>query len=99
MRKRVLQYEYTLVPIIKWLGKPLGITIMDGPFMTVLPHGISSNFLLYHVQNTVIETEFATQLDEKWLSPETSPAKGIDKRAHYLSMVEAASFCAGAITI
>ena len=31
---QLAQYEYTLVPIIKWLGVPVGITIMDGPFMT-----------------------------------------------------------------
>ena len=86
---RTLQYEYTLVPIIRWIDRPVGITVMDGSFMTVLPFGLSENFLLYHVEHTVIKTEFSEQLNEEWLKPETSPASSINKQHHFEKMLEA----------
>ena len=85
----MLQYEYTLVPIIKWLDRPVGITIMDGSFMTVLPYGLSSKSLLYHVEHTVIKTEFSEKLNEDWLSPATSPASIIDKEKHFQKILDA----------
>ena len=51
------QYEYTLVPIIDWLPGPVGVTVMDGPFFTVLPFGKTGKHLLYHVEHTVIARE------------------------------------------
>lgn len=86
---QMLQYEYTLVPIIKWLDRPVGITIMDGSFMTVLPYGLSSKSLLYHVEHTVIKTEFSEKLNEDWLSPATSPASIIDKEKHFQKILDA----------
>ena len=60
------QYEYTVVPIIQIpLPETVGITIMDGAFMTLLPFGMSNNYLLYHVDQSVIERtteECATEL-------------------------------------
>tara|TARA_B100000989_G_C19378372_1_gene400491 strand:- start:14 stop:730 length:717 start_codon:yes stop_codon:yes gene_type:complete len=89
LNDKLLQYEYTLVPIIKWLEVPVGITIMDGPFMSVLPFGHSSNFLLYHVEHSVIETEISHNLNQAWLSKLSSPVKYIDKELHFKKMLDA----------
>jgi len=86
---QLLQYEYTLVPIIKWLEKPVGITIMDGDFMTVLPFGLSGNSLLYHVEHTVVESEISHNLNQAWLSKPSSPAQYIDKELHFKKMLKA----------
>jgi len=37
------QYEYTVVPILEWQAEPVGIRVMDGPFMTVLRLAQSSD--------------------------------------------------------
>ena len=85
------QYEYTIVPIVDWFRPPVGITIMDGPFMTVLPFGKSKNFLLYHVDHTVIERKIATQMPLKWRTKETSPSIYTDKKRVFKDIIE--SFC------
>ena len=78
---RVRQFEYTVVPIFEWNRSPVGITIMDGPFMTILPFGQSSQFLLYHVEHTVIAREVGEHLDRRWLDPERSPVARLDRNA------------------
>ena len=74
----VYQYEYTIVPIIEWNQDAVGLTIMDGKYMTVLPYGKSGKFLLYHVEHTVIASVIADQIPFSWLNPETSPSKDLD---------------------
>lgn len=70
------QYEYTALPIIEWAAAPapVGITIMDGPFLTVLPFGRSGQFLLYHVEHSVLARAVGTQLPAAWRDPKTAPA-------------------------
>ena len=52
-----LRFEYTIVPVIEASIKSCGITIMDGPFCTVMPNGFSDNeMLLWHVDACVIST-------------------------------------------
>lgn len=67
------QYEYTMVPIIEWEQPPVGVTIMDGRFMTVLPFGQTGQFLLYHVLHTVVATEIGTQMPDGWLDQQHLP--------------------------
>ncbi len=76
------QFEYTVIPIIKAPMKRVGVTIMDGNFMTLLPYGKSDEFLLYHVGNSVVETEIAMSINHRWLDKETSPFSKIDKTAY-----------------
>jgi len=85
------QYEYTMVPIVDWFRPPVGITIMDGPFMTVLPFGKSKNFLLYHVEHTVIERKIAAQMPLKWRCKETSPSSYADKNKVFKDILESFS--------
>lgn len=47
------QYEYTAVAIIDAPWEPAAITVMDGPFVTLMPHG-PDRHLLYHVDESVL---------------------------------------------
>lgn len=71
------QFEYTMVPIVSWNRDPVGITIMDGPFMTVLPFGKTSNFLLYHVGHTVIDRHVGKLMPNSWKSIDTAPSSKV----------------------
>ena len=73
----VYQYEYTMVPIVAWDRDPVGITVMDGPFMTVLPFGKTGNFLLYHVGHTVIDRHVGLIMPEEWKNRDTAPSAKI----------------------
>jgi len=86
------QYEYTMVPIIEWDQRPVGVTIMDGKFMTVLPHGKTGNFLLYHVDHTVIEKFVGSQMPASWLSRESKPSSLIDTDSLFQKMKEDCSY-------
>jgi glycine/D-amino acid oxidase-like deaminating enzyme len=83
------QYEYTVVPILEWQAEPVGITVMDGPFMTVLPFGRTGQFLLYHVDHTVISRDVGQNLNRAWLDPLASPAVGLDKDRFLSEIFEA----------
>lgn len=85
------QYEYTVVPIIDLDFPPRAITIMDGPFMTIFPHGKSKQFLLYHVNYSVIKTEITKMLNRDWLDPNKSPLRNIDQNEHFNKMRKACS--------
>ena len=63
-----LQYELTIVPIIKWREglDPIGVTVMDGKFFTVLPFGKTDKYLLYHVEHTVQETIVSSHYPTEW---------------------------------
>jgi len=82
-----LQYEYTMVPIVDWSRPPVGITVMDGPFMTVLPFGKSGDFLLYHVDHTVIERSIGTNMPAEWKRSETSPSSHKNKQAIFQNIL------------
>jgi len=77
------QYEYTVVPIIDLDLPPIAITIMDGPFMTIFPYGKTKQFLLYHVDYSVIKTEINKILSRDWLDPHKSPLSNIDQHKHF----------------
>ena len=82
------KYEYTAVPIIELDIDKIGVTIMDGPFLTILPFGKTNKFLLYHVNLSVIDSEISTKLNLEWLSKETSPLSKIDKEEYFNVMID-----------
>ena len=85
---RRLIYEYTLVPIIELkLPKKVGITVMDGQFMTLLPYGHSCDYLLYHVKKSRVEVLEADEVPSKWFDSEW-----LDHRAHSLAIVDESSY-------
>jgi glycine/D-amino acid oxidase-like deaminating enzyme len=84
-------YEYTAVPIIQMDIPRVGVTIMDGPFMTLLPYGRSDNFLLYNVEHSIIAKNVATQIDPNWLTPEMAPFSRINKHQFFEKMISLCS--------
>ncbi|MFM7596545.1 MAG: FAD-dependent oxidoreductase [Flavobacteriales bacterium] len=49
-----LLFEKVLIPEFEFKHNPFGLTIMDGPFCSVMPKGKQTNkFLLYHVTHSV----------------------------------------------
>ena len=82
------EYEYTVVPIIRLDIPKVGITVMDGPFMTILPYGKSDDFLLYAVDNTVVARSVEQLLDSAWLDRLTSPFAGMDRESFFRQMVD-----------
>ena len=86
------QYEYTFIPIVQLDIDSIGITIMDGPFMTLLPHGNSKNFLMYHVNHSVLDREDGFKVNPNWLEKETSPLATINLDKKFIEMRDACSF-------
>lgn len=83
-----MQYEYTVIPIIEAEIPRVGVTIMDGPFTSILPRGLSSEFLLYHVDHSVLATEIGYQLNPNWLVPEKGPFFEVNKQQYFSKMIE-----------
>ena len=49
-----LKFQDVIVPYFEMKSSPFGVTIMDGPFCSVLPKGYNDNtFLLYNVEHSV----------------------------------------------
>jgi hypothetical protein len=82
------QYEYTVVPIVELDIPKVGVTVMDGPFMTLLPYGKSNDFLLYHVENSVIARENSIFFNQSWGSPKTAPFKEVDKKIFFNKIIK-----------
>jgi hypothetical protein len=62
--KRLL-YEDVLIPVFKYPSTAFGLTIMDGPFCSVMPRGIRKNeFLLYHVRDSLLHTKLSVEKPE-----------------------------------
>lgn len=59
---RTYLFEDVVIPKFHYEHKPFGITIMDGPFCSVLPYGGNDNqFLLSHVKYSVFSHKFRKQ--------------------------------------
>jgi glycine/D-amino acid oxidase-like deaminating enzyme len=84
-----LQYEYVAVPVIEldWPA-PKSITVLDGPFVALLPYGPDGKHLLYHVRHSVIAQAFEKLLDPNWLDPQTSPFAAIDQQRWYETLLK-----------
>ncbi|MDP2357105.1 MAG: FAD-dependent oxidoreductase [Beijerinckiaceae bacterium] len=101
--KKQFQYELTVVPIVRWRQKvsPIGITIMDGPFFTILPFGKSGDYLLYHVNHTVFQSVIGESYPLGWADPKKvinrSAAEGVFEKMvisseHWLPSIRSAEF-------
>ncbi len=75
------QYEYTAVPIIEldW-PEPTSVSVLDGPFVSLLPYGPPGQYLVYHVEQAVIAREDTPLMDPAWLDPLTAPFASIDSQ-------------------
>jgi len=73
------QYEYVAAPVIE-IDAPTvaSITVMDGPFVSLLPLPAKGRYLLVHVEHSVIERRTDAFPDPAWRKPETSPLASAD---------------------
>lgn len=61
-----MKLQDVVIPIIKQNMDPVGITIMDGPYCSLMPKGYSKNtFLLYHVTQSIIDEQIDTVFKNK----------------------------------
>ena len=78
--RKTRQYEYTAIPIVELEGiEKTSVTIMDGPFFSLLPFGSGGDHLLFHVVHSVVAREDAPLLNPEWLDPAASPFASLDK--------------------
>ena len=88
---RKQQYEYTIIPIIKLDINSIGITILDGDFMTLLPYGKTNNFLLYHVKHSVFETKIQNYLPTNWQTDKSKLIKENEIKNIFNKIIEECS--------
>lgn len=86
------QYEYTAVAIIKIDMPNIGVTIMDGEFMTILPFGNTGDFLLYHVKHSVVERVTQRSVPDSWLDKGTAPFSNVDKAMFFQKLLADCEF-------
>jgi hypothetical protein len=96
------QYEYTINFVIDLPIEQVGITIMDGPFVTLLPFGKPGRFILYHVKHSVLKSIINVTPPIEWESPKTAPSistdidqlfnKTIKDSAYYIPILKKAKF-------
>jgi len=55
IRPLELRFESAVVPVFNFEHAPVGLTVMDGPYCTIMPRGNNRNeFLLWHVDGSVL---------------------------------------------
>ena len=87
------QYEYAAVPIVEVdLDDSASITVLDGPFVSLLPYGTNNRYLMYHVEHSVIARSDGPQLDPKWRDTATSPFACLDKSRWLDDHIDAGTF-------
>ena len=68
------KYQDVLIPVISLDRAKIGLTVMDGPYCSLMPRGDNKNeFLVYHVVDSVLEESLIDfDLIEKDISKESS---------------------------
>lgn len=60
MPLKKIKYQDVFIPEFSFDTDPIGLTVMDGPFCSVMPKGVNPNeFLLYHVVDSVLKNELS----------------------------------------
>jgi hypothetical protein len=60
-----LKLQDVVIPILEIDMQPIGLTVMDGPYCSLMPMGFEKNkFLLYHVKESVLNE----QIGEKYIA-------------------------------
>ncbi len=95
------KYQLCLLPILQ-ISKRIesfGVTIMDGPFCSLMPKGISPDqFILYHVKHSVIETHLGERNTE-WSPIVGFPDLGIIEHSkQFFPILESMQICDSWIT-
>jgi hypothetical protein len=62
----VYEFQQTLVFEVSSKAKPFGLTVVDGDFVTILPRGFSSNFLIYSPLPSVLNRYVGELVPKGW---------------------------------
>lgn len=65
---RNFEYQQTLILSIEAEIESFGFTIMDGDFLTLLPQGFTSNFLIYAPSISTLSSVVGTKPPAQWFS-------------------------------
>lgn len=66
IKPKNLKHQDVYIPIIKMDIKRMGLTIMDGPFCSVMPFGFNKDqYLLYHVKHSVLDQQVGFDYNHK----------------------------------
>lgn len=84
-------FEYAVVPVLELDLPRQAVTVMDGPFCSLLPQGSSSRFLLYDVRCSRVESHQGTQMDPRWRRRGTSPFSRMRHDTFLSSIVRSAA--------
>jgi glycine/D-amino acid oxidase-like deaminating enzyme len=83
------QYEYVAAAIIEFPRSELtSITVLDGPFLSLLPFGGRGQYLLLHTHHSVIAREDASLVNPAWLVPHSSPFASLNKAQWFETLLE-----------
>lgn len=66
VNERVYEYQQTLVHEVSSPARSFGLTVIDGDFVTILPSGFSSNFLIYSPLPSVLNRYVGSSVPENW---------------------------------
>mgnify|MGYP001218242173 CR=1 FL=1 len=61
-RKNLYKTQYTFIPVVKTKKKIPGLTVIDGPYLTIMPYSSKKNhYLLYDVINSISKKPISKQ--------------------------------------
>jgi len=94
IRPMELRFEETVVPVFRYSHAPVGLTIMDGPYCTIMPHGnIPEEFLLWHVDGGVLShATDVNNIRRIVSSDEEIAARIIEMSAEFMPFMEDVGF-------
>lgn len=82
-----LKHQDVYIPIVELNIKPMGLTIMDGPFCSLMPFGFNKNkYLLYHVKHSVLDEQIGYFYTHKNIS--TNYDTILSKSTEYYSFLK-----------
>ncbi len=90
--KRLL-YEDVFIPVFEYDAAPFGLTVMDGPFCSVMPRGRNpKEFLLYHVRESVLQSRIDVSCPAfgKFTSEQLNQTGIFQKSAYFMPFLEKA---------
>ena len=80
------QFQYTTLAIISLPWElPTGIIVLDGKFTSILPFGRTGNYILSHVEHTVIARETAPRMQPEWRAG--TPFQRLDKERWFENII------------
>ena len=95
VRPRELRFEKTVIPVFRYPLARVGLTVMDGPFCTIMPNGRNSEeFLLWHVDGCVLSNATALEnLRELSMSDKEISERIFHMSSGFMPFMKDVEFC------